>query len=79
MLTVEKLYTKVGVYTISALVLQLPALATFQLQVRISLHSYVVSYVTYKLSVYKQLLTSTCGSTTTPASTTLTGPIVTIS
>ena len=47
------------------LVLQLPTLATFPLQVRKSLHSYVVSYVTYKLS---QLLTSTHGITATPAS-----------
>ena len=76
----EKLYNKVGVYTIPTLVLQLPALATFPLQVTISLHSYVVSYVTYKLSVCKQLLTSsTHRSTVTPASITLTGPSVTAS
>ena len=69
----------VGMHTIPTLPLQLPALATFPLQVRISLHSYVVSYVTYTLSVCKQLLTSTHGSTATPASITLTGPSVTIS
>ena len=75
----RKLYNKVGVYMIPTLVLQLPALVTFPLQVRISLHSYVVSYVTYKLSVCKQLLTSTHGSIATPASITLTGPSATTS
>ena len=55
------------------------AITTFSLQVRISLHSYVVSYVTYKLSVCKQLLTSTHGSTATPASIIQTDPIVTTS
>ena len=65
--------------TVPTLVLQSPALATFSLQVRISLHSYVVSYVTYKLSVCKQLLTSTHEITVTPASITLTGPSITIS
>ena len=69
----------IGVYTIPTLVLQLPALATFSLQARISLHSYVVSYVTYTLSVCKQLLTSTHGGTATPASITLTGSSVTVS
>ena len=61
------------------MVLQLPALATFPLQVRILLHSYVVSYVTYKLIICKQLLTSTHGTTATPASITLTGPSTTTS
>ena len=64
---------------LATLILQLPTLATFSLQVRISLHSYVVSHVTYKLSVCKQLLTSTHGSTATPASITVTGPSTTTS
>ena len=66
------------VYTILTLVLQLPALATFPLRVR-SLHRYVVSYVTYKFIVCKQLLTSTYGITATPASITLTDYTVTTS
>ena len=45
---------KTSKYTIPTLVLQLPTLAIFPLELRISLHSHVVSYVTYKLSVCKQ-------------------------
>ena len=74
-----ELHNKVGVYQISTLVFQLLALVTFPLQVRILLHSYVVSYITYKLSVCKQLLTSTHGIIATPGFTIPTSPSATTS